>query len=64
MKNWWESKAIIGGIISIISMMVGTQLDPETAASITNQVITVLGVAVSMYGRIVAQDTIKGLFED
>jgi tetrahydrodipicolinate N-succinyltransferase len=68
-KPWWQSRAIIGGAVSIgavVAGLFGFNVDPDTQAVIVDQgvaigaaVATVVGGVMAIWGRIKATKAIK-----
>jgi hypothetical protein len=51
-KNWWQSKGVLGGIVSLIALVVGAfgySVSPEDQAA----VVAVMAVLVSAGGTLV-----------
>ena len=59
-KPWWQSKGVIGGLISLIAplaAMAGFTLDTSAQSALTDltlQGVSLLGGVFSIYGRIAA----------
>lgn len=68
-KAWYQSKAVWGGIIAVVSGILGLfgkQIDKETqeflsqsAVELSTAVMTIIGGIVAIYGRIKADKLIK-----
>lgn len=64
-KAWWESKSIIGSIVTIIALLAGLfnyTIDAQTQGDMTELAMVIVGVIGSVfaiYGRIKAGKTIK-----
>ncbi|MBC06341.1 hypothetical protein [Thalassospira sp.] len=63
-KNWWQSKTIIGAVVSLVSTLLasfGVAIAPEMQTEIVTVLISfggVIGTCLSIYGRISAKHTI------
>lgn len=63
-KNWWQSKAIWGGIISLVSLVAGVfgfTLGPEDQAALVGVAVTVvggIGTVLAIVGRVTAKKAI------
>lgn len=63
-KNWWQSKAIWGGIISLVSLVAGFfgfTLGPEDQAALVGVAVTVvggIGTVLAIVGRVTAKKAI------
>ena len=64
-KPLYASKTGIGIIIVLLSVVLnswfGIDLGDETGDLIENDVVTIIGCCVAIYGRIVASDRVTGL---
>lgn len=68
-KKWWQSRAVWGGIIAVISGVIGVfgkQIPAETQEFLSEQAVniataigTVFGGVLAVYGRIRADKLIK-----
>jgi len=65
-KKWWQSKAVIGGIVAFsmpILTYAGIKISPMDLTEIINifgTIATGLGSLLAIYGRVTAKDTIDG----
>lgn len=63
-KNWWQSKAIWGGVISLVSLVAGFfgfTLGPEDQAALVGVAVTVvggIGTVLAIVGRVTAKKAI------
>lgn len=63
-KPWWQSRTIIGAVVSMLAMIAGTagvKIAPELQGEITTILLTLAGVVgsgLSIYGRIKADKPI------
>jgi hypothetical protein len=68
-KPWWQSKSIIGSLVTVAAVVAGffgLDVDPATQAFVVSQldlVMTAAGVAIgaalAIYGRVVARQPIS-----
>jgi len=65
-KVWWQSKTIIGAIITVISIILqafGYNLAADDQATLTDIMVTVFGIGggiLTIYGRVKASKQITG----
>lgn len=60
-KQWYMSKAIWGSIVAILASVIamfGYSVPQEEMTEIIVQIVTVVGAAIALYGRIVATKSI------
>jgi len=63
-KPWWQSRAIIGALVAVISGLVsltGVVLSPEDAQTLETLLLSlgsVVGGLLAIYGRVKAKSTI------
>jgi len=64
-KKWWESKAVVGGLITVCAAAVGAfgiVIDADTQDQIAEFVVvvaTAIGGLLAIYGRVKADSKIK-----
>lgn len=65
MKNWYESKAVWGGLIAVgaaVAGALGISIDASTQSEITDYIVVGVGAVgglVAIYGRVKADKQIK-----
>lgn len=55
---WYQSKAVWGSLLAMVSPMVGVVIPIDAASEIITQVIGAIGGAIALYGRVTAKQTI------
>jgi len=64
-KKWWESKAVVGGLITVCAAIAGgfgIVIDTDTQDQISECVVvaaTAIGGLLAIYGRVKAEQQIK-----
>lgn len=64
-KKWWQSKAVIGGLIAVLAAIAGAfgvEVSAEQQASLADYAIAIsggIGGALAVYGRIKADTKLK-----
>ena len=61
-KEWYKSKGVRGGIVALLARgaaKFGLDMDVEFIDATLTEFLSVLGVAIALYGRVTARAIIK-----
>lgn len=59
-KPWYESKAVWGSLLAVVSSLAGVTLPLDTATDLLTNAGSLVGGAIALWGRVQATDRIAG----